>query len=416
MSAENWRDKELSLEQVYEKYPDIPKLIILKTDVQRRGFVLTDAAKEEGGFTQSKIKNAQDNRFLWNVGNIPLGLILRDGTLVCGGYGANSKARDPYVIDYIDGKFRLTDAGKVYEEVEFWKLPDFINKRTSRGTQIKDIIALRPQRINIALEQGCHFWDYGKGCKYCTVGILSKKAKAKEEEETREEYYSDIAESVAEAIKYDGRYTMLMVTTGSILSGKKIFDDEVDAVIKFFEKLKPVFKNRNLKVQLISSAYDKEQQKRLRDATGIISYTPDIEVLNKEQFNWICPGKASFVGYDEWKKRIIDAVDVFGPGNVNTGIVGGVELAKPNGFSSEEEALKAVLREAEDFAQHGVSIAYGVWGIGGVFRDQIPPSLDYYIAFAKGIDQINRKYGLKTYFDDYRRCGNHPSTDLSRIW
>lgn len=33
----NWREKELSLNEVIRKYPDNPKFIIIKTDIQRRG-------------------------------------------------------------------------------------------------------------------------------------------------------------------------------------------------------------------------------------------------------------------------------------------------------------------------------------------------------------------------------------------
>ena len=54
----------------------------------------------------------------------------------------------------------------------------------------------------------------------------------------------------------------------------------------------------------------------------------DKAVANKQS----CPGKQKAVGYREWKRRLIAAVDIFGKGYVNTGIVGGVELAKPYGF------------------------------------------------------------------------------------
>lgn len=45
-------------------------------------------------------------------------------------------------------------------------------------------------------------------------------------------------------------------------------------------------------------------------------YTTDIEVFDKEKFEWICPEKAKMLGYDEWKRRLTAAVDVFGKGNV----------------------------------------------------------------------------------------------------
>ena len=41
----NWREKELSLDEVIEKYPDVPPIWVLKVDVQRRGVIYTEAAK-----------------------------------------------------------------------------------------------------------------------------------------------------------------------------------------------------------------------------------------------------------------------------------------------------------------------------------------------------------------------------------
>lgn len=409
-----WREKEAAIEEIFEKYPDIPQIIILKTDVQRRGFVLSKKAQEL--FSKGNYQSQADTIFAGKDGTakIPIGLTFRDGTSLVGGYLTNYGIREPYVIDEIDGKFYLTDNGNVYEEVDFWKEPDFYGKKTSKGTPMEELVNVRPQRLNFAISRVCHFWDTpGEGCKYCNVGINGIEAARRKIPSLYD--YDEIAESVAEAVKQPGRFSMIMVTTGSILSGEKVFDDEVNEVIKAFEKVKPLFKTKNLKVQLIGSAYDKEQLIRLKEATGIIGYTADIEVLNKEAFEWICPGKAKYVGYEEWKKRLYDAVEVFGRGNVNTGIVGGVETAQPNGFDSEEAALAAVLAEAEELAQHGVSVAYIVWGICGIFKNQVPPSLDYYVALAKGLYQISRKYKLEAYFDDYRHCGNHPNTDLDRI-
>ncbi|MDR2178278.1 MAG: hypothetical protein LBP20_09615, partial [Treponema sp.] len=87
----------------------------------------------------------------------------------------------------------------------------------------------------------------------------------------------------------------------------------------------------------------------------------DIEVLNERLFGIICPGKTKWIGYREWKKRLVDAVDIFGPNRVNTGIVSGVELARPFGFTGEDEALDAVLAEADELAAQGVSTVNMVW-------------------------------------------------------
>jgi hypothetical protein len=156
---------------------------------------------------------------------------------------------------------------------------------------------------------------------------------------------------------------------------------------------------------------------QIYDNTGLLSYTADTEVLNEAMFNWICPGKASSIGYREWQRRLVAAVDIFGRGRVNTGFVTGVELATPNGFATEEEGLAATLEGAEDFASQGVSAVAVTWQPceGSVFSRQQSASLEYHVRLAKGLDALRRKYALNTDMDDYRRCGNHADTEFSRV-
>lgn len=413
---ENWRKEEESLEEIIAKYPDVSRFVILMTDVQRRGFLLTEAAAE---LLDPKIHHTQSRGiFVDREKNAPSGLILRDGTIIVGSYAkeTNWGIRDPYYVDVADGKLVLTDEGRIYEEVEYWNKPDFYDKKTSKGTPMWQVISCRPQRLDVNINRHCHFWDEpGGGCKYCNIGAVAA--------DDRKNHHSplsdpdDIYESVAEALKQEGRFTTICSTAGSILGGEELFDEEVDLYIDTFNHLAPLFKTKKLHVQIVATAYSKKQLERIRDTSGIFTYTSDLEVLNKELFPWVCPGKAKYVGYDNWKQRLYDAVEVFGKGNVNTGIVGGVELAQPKGFQSEDAALASTLSEAEELAKHGVSVVNCVWNVGErtMFHDQIPASLDYYVRLAKELNQIREAYGIDVYFDDYRRCGNHPGSTLARI-
>jgi hypothetical protein len=37
------------------------------------------------------------------------------------------------------------------------------------------------------------------------------------------------------------------------------------------------------------------------------------------------------------------------------------------------------------------------------------------VQLARGLHNLRVKYKLSSDFDDYRHCGNHPDTDLSRL-
>ncbi len=415
----NWRERELSLDEVISKYPDVSPFVILKIDVQRRGVDFSQRAidavdTEQDAVLWRGIYSAEKKDLT------PNGLLLRDGTTIIANrvreeertlYGGTV----PYLVDVVDGKTVLTDDGRVLEEVEYWRKPDYFDKATSNGTPMWQLLVIRPQRVDINIYQNCDFWKLGGlGCRFCTIASTFNETKSVKTEflDSRE-----IAEAVAEALKQQGRYRMIQFCAGSILGGDELLDDEVDRYIDLLQHLEGIFGPKKILTQLIGTAYNERQLRRLYDETILTSYTADIEVLDEDIFNWICPGKAKYIGYNGWKERLYRAADIFGPNAVNTGIVSGVELATPNGFKTEDEALEKGLKEAEVLARHDVGIAQTVFRPtkGSYFQRQKPASLDYLTAFAKGLDAIQRKYRMEVYYDDYRTCGNHPNTDLARI-
>ena len=227
----------------------------------------------------------------------------------------------------------------------------------------------------------------------------------------------ELSEVLGEALKQKGRFANIMITTGSILSGEELFDDEVEYNITLLKELGKHFKTERFPSQLIGTAYNRRQLERLYNETGLMSFTSDIEVLNEGIFNKLCPGKARIVGYQEWKNRLKIAAEIFGKGRVNSGVVTGTELAEGIGFRTEDAAFAAISEEAEELAEAGVGVAETVWQPSPIsmLRKAKNPSLEYYIRVAREYDRLSRKYGLTAEFDDYRRCGNHPNTDLARV-
>lgn len=403
-------EQALSLQEVISKYKHISPYAIIKTDVQRRTVTYAKRALEAVDPTIHQVEYIGYNVDM-QTNMIPCSLMLRDGTTIMSAPFPTKQT--PYVVDVVDGKKVLTDNGVVVEEVDYWYRPDYYNKFTSSGMPMWKVVGARPQRLDINPYQYCHFWDNAQGCKFCAISATYHKHKGEKPLKLNTE---DIAESVGEAIKQPGRFSNILLTGGSILQGNEPFDDELDNYIEILQAIGRNFKTRRFPSQLISTALNERQLVRLYEETGLMTYTADIEVLNEEKFNWICPGKAKWVGYEGWKERLYRAVDIFGKGNVNTGLVGGVELAQPNGFGSEEEALRSTLEEAEVLAEHGVYAVYCVWNTlpGTVFHNQTIPSLEYYVRLAEGLQKIRERYGLSADLDSYRRCGNHPDTDLAR--
>jgi hypothetical protein len=409
-----WREQELSLDEVIAKHPAVSPFVMLKIDLQRRGIVLTAAAQQalnpqtEALYHRGIYDNNKEDR--------PNGVVLRDGTTVVGGFeprAFDAIGIDPYTVDYEDGHYYVVDNGRRVDVVYLWSKPVYYDKLTSSGKPMWQVLVARPQRMDINFYQYCDFYKTpGEGCKFC--GIAAAYHSAKDEKDAFLNL-DELIETVAEAVRQPGRFRMIQMCAGSLLSGEELLDDEIDQYVGLLQRLEKLFEGRVL-TQLISAAYSEKQLRRLKEETFLSTYTADIEVTNEELFGWVCAGKARRIGYREWRDRLYKAVEIFGPNSVNTGIVSGVELCKPHGFRSEEEALETLLKESEEFARHGVSIAQTIFRPvpGSFFHNQQPASLDYQVAYAEGLDAQQRKYGLEVYFDDYRTCGNHPNTDLAR--
>jgi hypothetical protein len=418
-----WREQEPGLQEVIRKYPAIPPLVILKIDVQRRGAVMTKAAREAVDPERDDLHYRGINGE--NRGSVPTGLLLRDGTTILAniapGPESFQRTRDPYIIDFVNGQSVLVDQNEqgqneIIEEISYWPRPDFSSKKTSKGTPMWQVLIARPQRMDINTYQNCDFWkEPGMCCKYCIAGSVYHDSKDQKPEIVD---YDDVEEAVAEALKQQGRFRMIQLCSGSILGGNEVLDDEVDRYIDMLQRIGKNFGGKKIMSQIVATAFNERQLRRFYDETVLYSYTADIEVLNEEIFNWVCPGKAKFIGYRGWKERLYKAVEIFGSNRVDTGIVSGVEMAQPHGFKTEEEALEKCLAEAEDLMRHGVGVAQTILHLepGCVFfKTQKTATLEYLTAFAGGLDELRKKYHLNYHYDDYRTCGNHPNTDLMRI-
>jgi biotin synthase-related radical SAM superfamily protein len=407
---------ELTLNEVVDKYPNFPKLIILKTDIQRRGVYYTPKALEAVDITKhhlggTDIFGIRDGKLRYR----PESFTLRDGTSVLS--TPTPLENSPYIVDLIDGKLVLVDKGEILEEVFYWEKPDYYDKKTSSGVLMQNVVGSRPQRLYLIPNRYCHFWTDNQGCKFCDIVNNLKQQKNEINMQTRISP-KDVSETIKEALKEKGRFSAICLTAGSDFHGEIPFDKEIDYYIEVLQAIGENFATDKFPSQLICTAVTKEQLKRLYENTGLLSLTMDIEVLNENAFKYVCPGKAKWIGYKEWKRRLIDAVEIFGKSRVNTGIVSGVELVGEFGFKSEDEALEGVLQEADELAGYGVSTVNMVWipRPNSYFANEKNASLEYYVRLAHGLQEIRKKYNLKIDFDDYRRCGNHPDSDLARVF
>lgn len=404
-------DEKDTIRALQKKYQKFPLFIMIKIEAQRRGVKFTEKALKK---VDLSIHQVQVRSFSREVNlQIPVAFMLRDGTSIIA-RAENQEKENPLVIDVDEesDKIVIKDNKDILDEIYYWEKPDYYDKFTRSGVPMWQVINARPQRLEINPYQFCDMWVYRKGCKFCEIaGTYNNSHKPMYLD------LDDIEEVFSEAILQPGRYTNVFLTGGINLRGREIFDEEVEYYIRLLKILGKYFKTTRFPSQLLGGAYNKKQLERIYNETGVMSYSSNLEVLDKNIFKWICPGKAYYVGYEEWKERLFCAVDIFGKKYVNTGIVCGVEMTSPGGYASEEEGVLKTLEEAENLMKHGVDVVSCVWRVAkkSLLFDMKQPSLEYYIRIASGLYYLRKKYDLVSDMDNYRRCGNHPDTDLQRI-
>lgn len=400
------------LENLRVKYPELSPFVLLKLSMIRYGARLTESAldKVQEPFYSFGTVEPFGINFAGRTEKkaMPGAILLRDCSNVYINYGENYE--DPYEVDWDAeaGVFFLKEGDRKIDTVDFVPRPAFFGKKTSRGTPMEALADVRAQMLILTAFQRCRFWEGGNQCAFCAFFTSGRTL--------GEVDCQDIYEMIREAVKEPGRFSEIHVSGGTDFSGEPPFELEAERYIRVFQAIGRNFKGR-FSSQLMAPAYPKSLLRRIYDQTGVTSYCPNIEIADENLFRILCPGKEKWIGYQEWIRRTVDAVEIFGKGNVYTQIVAGAELATPHGFRSVEEALDSNFKLCEFFARNGVNFLSMVWRPHKAAKLGFQPMapLEYYVKLAKGLHEIRRQYGLFSVNDDYKHCGNHADSDLERV-
>ena len=369
-----------------EQFPEIPRSIILKTDILREGCRFTPALHEAGEW-------ALPHFLIWNpdhpwnpqVRNLEAGQItttpwkfdLPDETPVLIRFDSDS----PYEIRKDDGKYALYRDGTFVEEITFEKRPEWTYRTTQAGDLMVSVFIPWAGRglLGCALRY-CEYTKTGDQCVYCCLDANLQEYKkagfeyrlAMTPEEAAEVYGAAEAEV---DLKYVG------MTGGSLLNPKK----EAERYAKIFaamnEVRKEIGKVGKTRFDLcVTAPADRGLMEKLKDA-GVDSIGPNMDCWDEKLWPVIVPGKHKFVGRDQWLKSIELSTEVFGSRDVFTVFVIGPEMSPPHGFRSFQEGIDSWRRAFEWLAQRGVFAQTSVWQteVGSPWQDATPPPTEYFL-------------------------------------
>lgn len=390
--------EKIGIDRLYEEFPDVHPNIVLKTDILRLGIDISRTARETF---------QQRDDLLWKGFHlfsydyqkttvygekVPYILYLEDGAPV----QVRTNIESPYLIDILDGKFVIKRYGDVVaRNIFFERKPKWYDMRTEREGVLMGAIAQGHCRsLFVTINKYCEMWKTGDQCLFCNINTTLEDQKKGGEDLVARIDPETIAEVIQTAIHVDRHYAFCLYVSGGTILGKYRRQTELDFYCTRLNAIRMKL-GTWIPTTVQIAPYDDDGLKRLHE-TGFASLQPNIEVWDKRLFKWICPGKDKFIGYDEWIKRTIRAVDYWGPGQVNPNFVLGVEMAKPYGFESVSEAVKSTSHGWDFLMDHGVLPRFNLWTreVGSAFAGQPSPPLRYFIDIQKAYTELRWKHGF----------------------
>ena len=277
--------------------------------------------------------------------------------------------------------------------------------RATGLTQHGDMLVL-----NVA--PGCEYFvvptESGKSrnlsCTFCLYGLPDKQ---RLEPLGQQLYVQDLPEAtlgrVAEACsRHDTHARHLYLVGGSMLDMR----EEGRRFVQIARFLAERGLTDRYHVTCGSGALARPEMEALKDA-GVKSACFNLEVWDPQQFARICPGKNSIVGRDRWIASLEDAVDVFGPQEVMSAFVGGVELEGEGAMTDPQQALDSNIEAGEFLTPRGIQAVYSLhWKMTGKHRGEEPVyTLDHFLKLNEALAGIRKRHGRLINSSNFcRRC------------
>ena len=397
------------IEEYFRRFPDVPREIVVKVELLSRGHWFTDAAL--AATKGSLVKSYR----LFSYDLVPMDSLKRGEArqvpewfyIFQGPYDlrpvmiqTTMDPNSPYIVDVIDGRLVLTEDGKIICNVSYPVEPAYYKKKFDDGTLYHEVIAYG---YFVTVFRQCQYWGPKEECRFCDINENARAMKDSKDftlnaPVKKVEYVEEAAREVSrDALAMEGHQAgvRFLITGGTItktLQGKT--EDEFYA--QYLRALK--FGGPRRHVALQTNAKTKEETKWLH-GEGMDEHNANMEVWDRNLFEWINPGKNRRIGYDEWVKRMVESVDVLGEFNVRPNFVGGIEMAKPHGFATIEEALKSTTAGIDFMMGHGIDPRFNQWRrepkTNLVKEHEQPPiPTEFYLRLMSNRYEIWKKYGL----------------------
>ena len=400
------------VESLMERFPDVPREAVLKEDLLRTGIAFDDAALSDNLDGEVKPKSyfifSFDQKPLAELGEAARRRPPEEVSLTGGPYGLRRtivsvrvNPGSPYRVDRAEaGGLVLSLEGRAVADVGLPPMPEYYRHGLESG---KTVMETAPTiqwgyLIYLTVLRLCQYFGAHEECGFCDINHNWRQHKKAGRPYTGIKPVADVLEALALIDRYDtARASKAYTLTGGSVTSTVDGLAEADFYGRYAQAIEERFPGRWIG-KVVAQALPKADAQRFKDY-GIAIYHPNYEVWDKRLFSLISPGKQRYVGREEWHRRILDAADVFGPRFVIPNFVAGVEMARPHGFGTVDEAIASTTEGLDWFMSRGITPRFTTWcpepttPLGKANPDGAP--LEYHIRLLHAYRDALGRHGLK---------------------
>lgn len=393
------------IEDLVERYPDIPVEAIVKEDLLRRGMAWSPTALEAAARFKRKAY------FIFSFDMVPMEEMKQkefakapEEIRMAGGpydfsptiVSVRLNPASPYCVDSGEKSLVLKLDDRVLARIELQKSPEYYNRTLKSGKPITDIAPTIEWGYLLYLTtfRLCQYQGPEEACQFCDINKNYRQQKKSGRPYTPVKSVEEIVEAL-EIIASTDQHSKAYTVTGGSITAKLEGMSEIDFYVRYPEAIEKKWPKRWIS-KVVVQALPKDEAWRLLDA-GVQIYHPNFEIWDKRLFELYCPGKARHVGRDEWIKRILDAAKVFGPDRVIPNFVAGVEMAPPDGFGSVDDAIASTAEGLDFFMSYGISPRFTTWcpePMSVLGKDQRGAPLEYHVRLLQVYRDTRARYSL----------------------
>jgi len=400
------------IEDLMSRFPDIPPEAVLKEDLLRTGIAFDDSALTDNLDGEVKPKSyfifSFDQKPLAQLGEAAKRRPPEELALTGGPYrlrrtivSVRVNPASPYRVSRNEaGELQLVLEGRAMADAGLPPMPEYYRHTLANG---KTVMETAPTiqwgyLIYLTVLRLCQYFGAKEECGFCDINHNWRQHKREGRPYTGVKPVEDVLEALTIIDRYDtAKASKAYTLTGGSVTSTVDGLAEADFYGRYAQAIEERFPNRWIG-KVVAQALPREDVQRYKDY-GITIYHPNYEVWDKRLFSLISPGKERYVGREEWHRRIFEAAEVFGARYVIPNFVAGVEMAKPFGFDTVDEAIASTTEGLDYFMSRGITPRFTTWcpepttPLGRDNPDGAP--LEYHVRLLEAYRDTVGKHGLK---------------------